>query len=122
MNWQKSELDKIAAADELLIAPYREDGVTPRTPTRIWDVAVDGALYVRAFYGKKSRWYESAMRERAGQITAAGMTLNVALEPVDGAINDRIDDAYRAKYRNSPYLPPMIEPGARAATVKITPL
>ena len=32
-------------------------------------------------------------------------------EPVEGPINDRIDDAYRAKYRGSPYLAPMI--GAR---------
>ena len=45
--------------------------------------------------------------------------MDVAFEPVDGPINDRIDDAYRAKYRASPYLAPMI--GARAATVKVTP-
>jgi hypothetical protein len=32
---------------------------------------------------------------------------------VDGAINDLIADAYRAKYHGSPYLKPMI--GARAA-------
>jgi len=28
------------------------------------------------------------------------MTKQVAFEPVNGPINDRIDDAYRAKYRD----------------------
>lgn len=43
----------------------------------------------------------------------------VTFEPVDGPINDRIDDDYRAKYHNSPYLNPMIGTQARAATVKV---
>jgi hypothetical protein len=30
------------------------------------------------------------------------MTKEVTSEPVDGRINDRIDDAYRAKYHGSP--------------------
>ena len=49
------------------------------------------------------------------------MTREVAFEPVDGPINDRIDDAYRAKYRGSPYLDVMIGARARSATVKVTP-
>ena len=36
-------------------------------------------------------------------------------------INDRIDDAYRAKYHGSPYLRPMIGARARAAMVKVMP-
>ncbi len=61
------------------------------------------------------------MRQKAGRITAAGMTEEVAFEPVAGKINDRIDDAYRAKYKGSPYLSPMIGAGARSATVKVMP-
>ena len=45
----------------------------------------------------------------------------VAFEPVNGAIQDRIDDAYRAKYKDSEYLQPMIGTRARSATVKVTP-
>ena len=44
-----------------------------------------------------------------------------AFEPVDGPVNDRIDDAYRVKYRGSPYLDPMIGNRARSATVRIIP-
>src|SRR6266550_3491574 len=120
-TWSKDELRRISDADDLHIAPLREDGVTYGTPTWIWSVAVDGALYVRAYNGQKSSWYQAAVRQKAGRIIAAGMTTEVTFEPVEGPINDRIDDAYQAKYRGSLYLPPMISARARSATVKVTP-
>jgi hypothetical protein len=49
------------------------------------------------------------------------MTKEVTFEVVAGPINDRIDEAYRAKYHDSPYLSPMIGARARSATVKIMP-
>lgn len=106
--WSKDELRKIAEADDLHVAPFREDGVTYGTTTWIWSVAVGDALYVRAYNGKNSRWHQAAMRQKAGRITTAGMTKEVTFELAGGPTNDRIDDAYRAKYRNSPYLDPMI--------------
>jgi len=119
--WSRDELQRIAGADDLHIAPFRIDGVTYGTPTWIWSVVVGDALYVRAYNGPNSRWYQAAMRQRAGRITVAGMTREVAFEAVDGSINDHIDAAYRAKYESSPYLPPMIGACARSATVKLTP-
>ena len=120
-TWPKEELRKIAEADDLHIAPFREDGATYGTPTWIWSVAVDGDLYVRAYNGQNSRWYGAAVRQKAGRITAAGMTKEVTFEPVEGPMNDFIDDAYRAKYRGSPYLSPMISACSRSATVKVMP-
>jgi hypothetical protein len=120
-TWVKDELRKIAAADDLHIAPFREDGVTYGTPTWIWSVAVDDALYARGYNGQNSRRYQAAVRQKAGRIIAAGMTKEVTFEPVDGPIGSRIDDAYRAKYHGSPYLKPMIGARARSATVKIMP-
>jgi hypothetical protein len=120
-TWKENELERIAATDDLHIAPFRDDGKTYGTPTWIWSVVVDGNLYVCAYNGESSRWYQSAMRQKAGHITAAGVTKEVGFEPVRGAINNRIDDAYRAKYKGSPYLPPMIASSTRAATVRITP-
>jgi hypothetical protein len=119
--WLKDELRKIADADDLHISPFREDGVTYGTPTWIWSVAVDDALYVRGYNGKDSRWYQAAVRQKAGRITTAGMTKEVTFKPVEGPINDLIDDAYRAKYHNSPYLRPMIGARARFATIRIMP-
>jgi len=120
-TWPKDELRKIAETDDLHIAPFREDGVTYGTPTWIWSVAAGDALYVRAYNGQKSRWYQAAVRQKAGRIIAAGMTKEVSFETVDGPINDRIDDAYRAKYHGSPYLSPMIGARARSATLQVIP-
>jgi hypothetical protein len=120
-TWSKDKLRKIAAADDLHISPFREDGKTYGTPTWIWSVVVDDALYVRAYNGRNSRWYQAAMRQKAGRITAAGMTKQVTFVPVEGPINDRIDDAYRSKYHGSPYLKPMIGARAHSATVKVMP-
>ena len=118
--WPKDELQRIAGADDLHIAPFRADG-TYGTPTWIWSVAVDGELYVRAYNGEASRWYQSALRERAGRILGAGLTKQVGFVPVAGPINDRIDEAYRQKYRANQYLSSMIGARARAATVKVIP-
>jgi len=65
--------------------------------------------------------YQAALRQKAGRISAAGMTKEVNFDPVNGEINDLIDDAYRAEYKSSPYLKPMIGDRARSATVKVMP-
>lgn len=122
MSWTPAELEKIAAADDLYIAPLREDGKTFGTPTWIWSVVVDGGLYVRAYNGQNSRWFKAARSQKAGRVTVAGETLDVAFEPLDGPLNARIDAAYRTKYKNSPYLDAMIGSRARGATVRITPV
>ena len=120
-TWSKVELRKIAETDDLHISPFREDGATYGTPTWIWSVVVGDELYVRAYNGQNSRWYKAALRQKAGRITAAGITKEVNFEPVDGPINDLIDDAYRAKYHKSPYLVPMISGPVRSTTVRIMP-
>jgi hypothetical protein len=119
MKWSTGELRKIAATDDLHVSPFREDGVTYGTPTWIWSVVVDGDLYVRAYNGKRSRWYQAALHQKTGRVTAAGVTIEVSFEPLEGSINDRIDEAYRTKYKGSPYLAPMINARARAATMRI---
>lgn len=119
MTWERGTLARIAVADDLRIAPLRDDGVTYGTPTWIWSVVVDDALYVRAYNGRASRWYRAAVKQKAGRISVAGTTQNVGFEPVEGPINERIDDAYRAKYSGSSYLGSMVSDRARAATVKV---
>src|SRR5437867_10308809 len=116
VEWLPNELRQISDSDDLHVSPLRDDGETFGTPTWIWSVVVDGELYVRGYNGQQSRWYQAAVRQKAGRIRAAGMTKEVAFEPVEGPINDRIDDAYRLKYAGSPYLAPMIGARARSAT------
>src|SRR3954447_14589691 len=97
-RWTKEELEKIAKTDDLHISPFRDDGKTYGTPTWIWSVIVDDELYVRAYNGPASRWYQAALRQKAGRITAPGMTKEVDFDPVAGPVNHQIDKAYQAKY------------------------
>lgn len=123
-KWKLDELNKISESDDLHISPFRDDGETYGTPTWIWSVVVDNELYVRAYNGKNSRWYKSAVKQKAGRIKAAGMTIEVEFEQADSddLLNNKIDDAYRQKYSESQYLQPMISKSTRAATIRIIPL
>jgi hypothetical protein len=120
-GWRADELALIAQADDFKVVTYRDDHVSLGVPTWTWSVTVDGELYTRAYTGVRAGWYRSAVRERAGQISAAGMTRLVAFEPVSGAINEKIDSAYRDKYRGSRYLETMLGERASAATLRIKP-
>ncbi|HET9127437.1 MAG TPA: DUF2255 family protein [Propionibacteriaceae bacterium] len=120
-TWPSETLERIITADDLKVSPLRPDGITYGTPTWIWCVAVDGDLYVRGYNGTASRWYQAALARPHGRIHAAGLAHDVTFEPAAPELADRIDQAYRAKYATSPYLPPMIGARARAATLRITP-
>lgn len=118
-NLTQEEVLQIAEKDDFHIAPFREDGETYGTPTWIWVVEVEGNLYVRAYNGTQSRWYQAALKQKAGKIEAAGLVKKVRFEAVSGSINEKIDDAYRKKYSSSPYLNSMISERAKAATVRV---
>lgn len=120
-QFSSEELQNINKADDLKISPFRSDGVTYGTPTWIWAVTVHKDLYVRAYNGKNSRWYKSAVQQKAGRIHAAGMVKEVLFDSVPNNIYDLVDDAYRAKYKSSPYLSPMLSKRSREATIKIIP-
>ena len=119
--WEPQLIAAIAAADDLHIAPFRADGVTIGTPTWIWSVVVDDRLFVRAYNGRSSRSYQSAMTQHAGQVTAAGRTIDVAFAPADATLQDRIDAACRDKYAGDFYVQSMISERPQAATVEIMP-
>lgn len=61
------------------------------------------------------------MTQKAGRIRVAGLDRKVTFEPVTGDVHHQIDEAYRTKYRTSPYRAPMIGDRASAATVRISP-
>ncbi|SDR01790.1 hypothetical protein SAMN05216294_3157 [Flagellimonas zhangzhouensis] len=113
------EIEQIGKNDDFHISVLHEDGETYGTLTWIWSVEVEGNLYVRAYNGVNSRWYKSALKQKQGKIKAAGMERKVRFEPVDGPLNEKIDQAYRDKYSSSPYLGSMISDRAKAATMNV---
>ncbi len=119
--WNKQTLHSIVETDDLKVAPQRQNGECG-TPTWIWCVQVNGELYVRAYSGVRSSWYQSAIQQQKGRIQAAGKTFDVHFEAVESTINNAIDQAYRKKYTNSRYLSSMLSERARAATVCISPI
>lgn len=122
-KFEANTLSRINIADDLHIAPFRADGKTYGSPTWIWEVAVEGNLYVRAYNGTSSRWYQSAVAQKAGKIEAAGEEFKVKFEPQKNEeLLDKIDEAYREKYHGSPYLKAMISNRAKSATILIHPI
>jgi hypothetical protein len=121
-TWSKHELDRIGNADELQIAPMLRDGTLPR-PVTIWVVRVGDELYVRSYRGHGGAWYRSTQVRHEGRIWAGGVEKDVTfVEETDSGVNDRIDAAYRSKYRRSAsYVPPMLTPEARATTLRLVP-
>ncbi len=122
-NWTEQQINAFAKADDMYISPFYEDGQTPGTLTWIWSVVVDKELYVRAYNGKRSKWYQSAVKQRAGKIQLNGQEYAVIFGPVDGdmVLTEKINRAYQEKYAASRYLAPMLGQGPVSATVKILP-
>lgn len=118
-DWPVEMLAAIIAADDLKIAPLRDDAKTVGTPTRVWCVEVGGALYVRPWNDARSRWHRTAMTPKSARIVAAGKRFDFIFSPANEALAAAIDDAYRAKYAGKDYLPDMISKGPRAAGVRI---
>lgn len=121
-TWTRIELDKIAAADELHIAPFRRGG-TLRKPVTIWVVRVSDDLYVRSAYGRNAAWFRRTQMQHEAQIRAGGLEKDVMLLEADPNLNDEIDPAYRTKYRRhgASYVDMMVSSEARSATIKLAP-
>jgi hypothetical protein len=119
MTWSNIELHKIAEADDLHISPFREHGMTHGTSTWIWSVAVDDALYVRAYNRQDSRLVPGRGAPESGAHRCRRRDEGSYLRARPRTVNDGIDQAYRAKYCGSPYLRPMISP--HASLVKVMP-
>jgi hypothetical protein len=121
--WEGDEFDRIAEADELRIAPLRQDG-TPRNPVTTWVVMNGDHLYVRSYKGTDGAWFRAAQERHEAVIQADKVRVEVTmLEEHDPAVNDQIDAAYRAKYRRygSEYVDPIVAPHARATTLRLVP-
>ncbi|MER6167592.1 DUF2255 family protein [Streptomyces violaceorubidus] len=114
--WTPEDLTAFAETYSLvLIAGDGEGG-----GVEIGMVPVDGDLYVRAYRGTRSRWYQAAREHGHGRIRVGGTTREVVLTTGDLALPAGLDDAFRAKY--GPVSDALIAvPQARAATIRIDP-
>jgi hypothetical protein len=119
-TWTSQELEAIGSADELEIAPVKDDG-TQRKPVTIWTVRHGDDVYVRSVNGRTSVWFRGAQARHEAHINAGGVDKDVALVETDAS--DEIDAAYREKYRRyaANIVDSIVTPGARAATLRLEP-
>ena len=121
-TWTKSELERIAKAEELEVATRRRAG-TLRDPVTVWMVRVGDDLYVRSVKGRPGAWFRAAVASHQGHVKAGGVQRDVAFVEANDAPNDEIDRAYRAKYGRyaASIVNTVLTPQARAATLRLVP-
>jgi hypothetical protein len=80
--------------DVIHVLTHDEDGAL--RDTNVWVVVVDGAGFVRT---NGSRWLENIQRNPEVQVRVRGYDYLMRAEEVkDGALKERIEDAYKEKY------------------------
>ncbi|MFL5993029.1 MAG: DUF2255 family protein [Streptomyces sp.] len=120
-TWTSDELNRIAEADELEMAPLLSDG-TLRRPVPVWVVRDGDDVYVRSFRGTDGAWWRTARTSCEGHIRSGGVDKDVTFVDVaDDESNDRIDTAYRTKYGRfgATYVDPLV--AARSTTLRLVP-
>lgn len=92
-------------------------------PTTIWVVRVNDDLFVRPVNGRSAAWFRGTRVRHEGRISALGVTQDVTFVDADTELDERIDEAYRRKYRR--YSPNIVDseltPRSRAATIRLIP-
>ena len=121
-TWTSEELDNIGKAEELEIATLRSD-LTLTKPVTIWVVRNGDDLYVRSVNGPNSAWFRGAQIRREGHIEAGGVDKDVTFVDAGPEINDKLDAAYRTKYRRyaASIINSIVTPKARSTTIKLVP-
>lgn len=113
--WSPEDAAMLAAAPSLHLTV----GTEPRSGVELGMVVVDAKLYVRAFRGRHSEWFQAALDQTHARIRVDTIEQGVILIPHAGSA-DAIDAAYRAKYgRNSTLVN---NQQARRATLRIVPV
>jgi len=118
--WTTEQLLNFAKADDFQVSPFYSDGKTYGTPTWIWSVVTNDRLFIRAWNGQNSRWYNSAIKQGAGRIFLDGANHEVTFKKLnDDKINSLVDQAYEQKYQGSAYLSPMVQAGPQSSTIEV---
>jgi hypothetical protein len=112
-TWTPEDLALLAGSESLLLTAG-DDG---HPSVEIGMVLVGGELYVRAYQGVHSRWYQAAQKHSQGQIQVGTVTRDVLLETCDTGPASEIDAAYRNKYGQAAGAL-----AARPATIRIAPV
>jgi hypothetical protein len=122
-GWTSDELARIGQADELDLASQRRDG-SLRDPVTMWVVRDGDDLYVRSMHGRAGAWFRGTQTRGQGHIRSGGVDRDVSFViDTDPALSNRIDAAYRSKYRRygDRIVGGVVNPASRDSTIKLVP-
>jgi hypothetical protein len=121
-EWTGDELTRIDAAGELQVRSMGPDGTLGKATT-IWVVRVGDDLFVRSVRGEAAGWYRGTRARREGRISGGGVTKDVSFEDAGHDLDDRIDRAYRHKYRRhaDDIVDTVLTTEARSTTIRLVP-
>lgn len=116
-TWSPSELDALDRVSEIRVAGRRTDG-TLRTPRIVWQVVVEGELYIRSVYGTEGKWYQGVAERLEGEITWGGTSREVSFV-LDPTHDEAIDAAYFSKYGTGSPSQSITSAVARTTTLRV---
>jgi hypothetical protein len=123
-RWTDDEISRLGEQDEIHMSSIRRDG-SARPPVTMWMVSDGGSLYVRAVKGVDGPWYRHVRATDQAHVATAGGAADVVVADASGdsALADRLDAAYREKYRrySGAVLNSVLTPAACAATLRLMP-
>lgn len=117
--WTTEQLGTLDRQGEIRVAGRNADG-SLRALVIIWQVVVDGELYVRSVRGAEGGWYKGVVQNFEGAIAFDGETHDVAFAP-DALHDDEVDAAYFAKYGRGSSSQAITNAKARATTLRVDP-
>ncbi|WP_129337308.1 DUF2255 family protein [Cellulomonas endophytica] len=125
-DWTSEQLRAVDVTDEVQVTPTGPDGAQTPAVT-IWAVRVADAVYVRSARGPRNGWFVRARTSGTGRFSVGSLEAAVTFEsvdPQDGALQNRLDAAYHAKYdRYGPRIVGSVTgPLAAQATLRVTPV
>ncbi len=115
-GWTAEELSLLSESRSLVLTA----GSSGQEGVELGMVLVGGQLFVRAYGGVRSGWFRAAQRYGRGSVRIGDATREVLLHAGDTGPADEIDGAYRSRY-GSTAAALVASPGARTATVRISP-
>ena len=120
-QWDGGTAVRLSDPEEVRVMTVRRDG-SDRPPVTIWIVASGDRVYVRSTHGRSASWFRAAVATGTGRIGAAGQTYDVRFVEADPEELPAADAAYQAKYaRYAAIVDHLIDPGPRAATLRVLP-
>ncbi|MFH8251480.1 DUF2255 family protein [Microbacterium sp. B2969] len=119
-GWTAAELGDLAAAYQMRVAGRRADG-SWRTLVIVWQVVVEGVLYVRSVKGPEGEWYKGVARHFEGFVDWNGRARPVTYTR-DGSRDAEVDAAYFAKYGNGSPSRAITSAAAKQTTLRVDPV